>query len=257
MSSTASFDRLSFVEQAARLGYRQTQRQFDRSKIGIFWIPLHYLLHVLLIGLVFRYVWQEEDFLLFFSYSYLSWRLLTDPIIEGAYFWRSSHSYIWYIGIKPIVLVGAWFMANLIKSALWMIPTLIFTILFLGVYPENFAGFICALLIVRIAGSLAGYIFSFVAARFWETAETINSIILLAYLLSPVFWRADRIGEDNKWLVEINPVYYFMELSRNYALGIDNDFKVVAIACSLTAVIALVAYVCHKKFSKSVIMWVN
>ncbi len=257
MSSTAIFSRLSFFEQAAKLGYRQTRRQFDRSKIGILWIPLHYLLHVMLIGLVFRYVWQDEEFLLFFSYSYLSWRLLTDPIVEGAHFWRTSHSYIWYIGIRPVVLVGSWFMANLFKSALWLISTLIFTILFLGNFPVNLIGFVCALLLIRLAGSLAGYVFSFISARFWEASETVNSIILLAYLLSPVFWHPERLGGDNKWLVEINPVYYFMELPRNFALGIETDFKVIAIAFALTVVTAFVAYVCHKKFSKNVVMWVS
>jgi len=257
MSSTTSFSRLGYIKQCAILGYRQTRRQFDRSKIGIFWIPLHYLIHVVLIGLVFRYVWQDEEFLLFFSYSYLSWRLLTDPIVEGAHFWRSSHSYIWYIGIKPVVLVGAWFMANIIKAMLWLFPTLLFTIIFLDSSPHNFIAFLCALLIVRVAGSFAGYVFSFISARLWEVSETINSIILLAYLLSPVFWRPERLGEDNKWLVEINPVYYFMELPRNFALGINNDFKVIAIACGLTAISGLIAYACHKKFSKNVIMWVS
>lgn len=257
MSVEKTFNQIGFIEQTIKLGYRQTRRQFDRSKIGIFWIPLHYLLHVLLIGLVFRYVWQDEGFLLFFSYSYLSWRLLTDPIVEGAHFWRSSHSYVWYIGVRPVVLVGAWFMANLIKTFLWLVPTLIFTTVFLGSFPANFFGFIFTLLMVRVTGSFVGYIFSFISARFWEVSETINSIILLAYLLSPVFWRPDRLGENNLWLAEINPIYYFMELPRNFALGEPAKLKVIAIAMGLTMVTVIIAYFFHKKFSKKVVMWVS
>ena len=257
MSMTSSLGRLKPFQQALILGYRQISRQFDRSKVGIFWIPLNYFLHVALIGIVFRYVWQDENFLLFFSYSYLSWRILIDPVVEGSHFWKSSYSYLWHLGINPNILVSAWFMADLLKTLLWLIPTLIFTSLFLGSMPIYFFSFLIALIFLRISGFLAGYIFSFAAARFWELSQTINTLVLLAYLLSPVFWSPDRLTEEHKWLVEINPIYYFIELPRNFALGTPSDVSIVLIALLMSLVLLLGAYICHKKFKNKAILWVN
>ena len=180
----------------------------------------------------------------------------SDPIQEGATFWRSAHPTIWYIGVKPKILVFSWFISNFIKTGLWLISTLIFTGLFLQTLPKNILGFFLTIVLIRLVGSFLGYIFSFIAARFWEASETITSVIQLAYLLSPVFWKAERLG-NYKWVAEINPIYYLMELPRNFAMGNPNDPKVILIAFLLAILSSAVAYICHKKFSKKVVMWVN
>ena len=251
------FVRLTFLEQIIILGIRSAQRQFDRSRLGWLWIPTNYLVHVILIGLVFKFVWQDDTFLLFFSYSYLTWRLLIDPSSEGANFWRAAHSQVWNIGVQPNILVGAWLISDLLKLFLWLIPTLIFTYIFLGNTPINFFSFILSIVFIRIIGFQIGYILSFLTARFWDLSHAVGSLIFMAYLVTPVLWNPSRLDDNHKWLVELNPLYYFMELPRNLALGYEITSNIYVVSFILLTFLTVLSIYIHRRYSNSVIMWVS
>jgi ABC-type polysaccharide/polyol phosphate export permease len=83
-------------------------------------------------------------------------------------------------------------------TSLWAIPGLF--LLFLNSYwIVAFLGFVCV--------------------RFRDVEQIVRNLLQLTFFITPVFWRFEQIPADRKFIVDLNVLYYFIEIIRAPLLG--------------------------------------
>jgi len=76
-----------------------------------------------------------------------------------------------------------------------------------------------ALLIVSVAGAGIGIALAVIGARYRDLQPAMSIFAGVAFLFSPVMWRAEQL-QVNEWVVQYNPLYYVISLLRDPLLGV-------------------------------------
>ena len=122
----------------------------------------------------------------------------------------------------------------------FILPILLFLPLFIFHSQDltSLGWLIYGVVLMLISG--LGFIFLFGAISFFyqDVKQVIHSVMRLAFLLTPIIWRKERLG-DYQDLVFLNPFYCYIEICRNGLLGQPVESKVVVIGTLLTLSIFL------------------
>lgn len=99
----------------------------------------------------------------------------------------------------------------------------------------NLLMFIPAVAIYVVFALGVGMGLGVVGARYRDVAPAVGSIMTMAFLLTPVFWNKSTIG-NNRWIVDLNPLFHLLEVGRNPLLGkpVDPQQWLAAIGIALT-----------------------
>jgi ABC-type polysaccharide/polyol phosphate export permease len=58
-----------------------------------------------------------------------------------------------------------------------------------------------------------------ISARFRDIPQAVASVTQAAAIMTPVFWRPDRIPQAYRWILDFNPFYHLLEAVRAPLLG--------------------------------------
>jgi ABC-type polysaccharide/polyol phosphate export permease len=151
--------------------------------------------------------------------SLILWTFLSSVINEAGSTFTGAEGYIKQIALPLSVHVFRMLAKNVAMlghNALIVLAVLIF------LPPKNASeiwlfplGFIIVLFnLFWIALGLA-----VLSARFRDIPQLVTNIIQVAFFLSPVIWKADMLGEQNRFVADFNPLYHFLEIVRAPLLG--------------------------------------
>ena len=241
-------------------GYELSKIKFKsalaRTQLGAAWIFIPFFLHLLAIGVIFTFVWNDASFLPYFTFSYLLWRSFIDPVNELAHLWRANVDPMWNAGSSPLLILSSEVLASLYKLMLFFLATVVFSYLFLEYRPRSLSGYFLAVVTLRILGVAVGLIWSFCTAKYFDLTETTSIIVLIAYLVSPVFWKPERISPENGWALFLNPVFHLMEFGRSFVFSASHDLYGLGNFLLLFFLTLFFALVFYLKMSRKVVLWV-
>jgi ABC-type polysaccharide/polyol phosphate export permease len=60
---------------------------------------------------------------------------------------------------------------------------------------------------------------SVLGARFRDIGPAINSVMVMAFLLTPIFWQKVTLRPDQHWIADFNPFFHLIEIGRQPLLG--------------------------------------
>ena len=202
------------------LAQREIARQYDRTAIGVFWIPLNILFHFCLLGLVYSAVLgHSKGYFPYFALSYSIWTTFGRTLSESSTLWRGSEKYLQQFS-TPISTFINKSVYKLLLIFLISLPVGIVISLVTGARP----GFSVLLAIPGIVVYFANIywivtVLSIASLRFRDLARFMPNIVFLVYLTTPILWQVTRLSEDKRWIAEINPIYHLISLIRDPLLG--------------------------------------
>lgn len=198
--------------------------KYRRTRVGLWWAIIPTAVFVGALGSIYGQLMSLEldMYIPFLCLGYILWRFLTHVLNDSAGVFRAHQAYIqqgrvnlfdylmrvfakaaFYFLVSMPVLVGVYLWSESARiSDLW---TLLLT-------TPVFA--YCVLLI--------GCHVAFLAARFPDVAEVINTVLIFAFLLTPILWHPSQApgGEVLAILMKANPAFHLLEFVREPALGV-------------------------------------
>lgn len=189
--------------------------RYKRSVLGIAWTMLNPLGTTLILSFVFSRVFGGAASYAVYVLSGLTcWTFFAQATNDA------MHSLIWGGGlIKRIYIPRTVFavsavVTGLVNIALAMVP-LLFIMLFTGVKPQ------WSLLILPVPALFlamfalgVGLMLSAVAIYFVDVTEMYTILLTAWFYLSPVIYKKDFLPEGYAWIVQLNPMYYLINLFR-------------------------------------------
>lgn len=238
------------------LARREIARQYDRTAIGVFWIPLNILFHVAILGLVYSAVLgASKNYFSYFALSYSIWTTFGRTLSESSTLWRGSEKFLKQFS-TPISTFINKCVYKLLLIFLISLPVGFAIALITGTRPGLHVLLVLPGIVVYFANIYwVVTVLSIASLRFRDLSRFMPNIVFLVYLTTPILWQIDRLGEDKQWIAQANPIFHLISLVRDPLLGTPAP-TLSWMVCLTTAIVGnLVAFWTLKAFRWRIPLW--
>ena len=226
-----------------KLVERDLKVRYKRSVLGILWTMLNPLLMMIVFSIVFAEIFRFtiEHFAIYFLSAFVMWNFVAQT---------SSWSTACLLGYAPLirkiyvpsaVFVLATVLSGLVNLLISLVPLAI--IMLVVGHPIRAA--VMFLPVPILCASLFAFGLSLLLAgvclQFNDVVQIYQAVLMAWMYLTPVIYPVEVVPEKFRWLIAINPMYYFVEMFRApiYAGTLPSTSTIVR--AGLCSVVALVS----------------
>lgn len=231
----------------------EIQNRYRRSRLGLIWIVLSYLIFVLAIAMFFGGFSRMGggSFTVHVAYNYAIFGFMVANVTDGCEVFRVARSWI-----KSTTLPHAIFVYKSIARSLFTfvlnLTVAILVAWYLGMPPTWLALLsVPAFLVLLINAVWIQLVFGYAASRYRDLAHLTSALTRLLFFLTPIIWvLQERTGLTRK-IAELNPFTHALEIFTAPLMGRMPDMHswvfilVVTLVGSLLSVI--VGGVAHRR----------
>ena len=205
---------------AVSLGWLDIRLRYRGSMLGPFWLTISTGVMVGSLGVLYSALFHMElrDYLPFLALSQVLWGFLATMVGESCGAFTDAEAIIRSVRM-PFFLFA---MRILIRNVLVLahnICVIVVVFVSLRIWPGA-TGLLAlpALPLWVIDGLAMSLLLGGFCARFRDILPIVNSVMQIAFFLSPVIWKPEQLGDRAVWL-PLNPFYDMLEIVRAPLLG--------------------------------------
>lgn len=211
---------LNSREICQQLAWRELCNQYDRTWLGLAWVVISPLLHILLLGgLFYTVLKQPPNYIAYFSASWILWMLVRQGLADGAHLWIRATPYVTNMRLPLSLFVFSTLMKNMMLSAMMLPMAFMACLLFSQSFVPGFLPLmIPGLLLFNLNLLWLLVITSICCLRFRDLAGLIPHGLFLLQFATPIFWPTERLGA-HVWIATFNPFFHLLEIMRGPLIG--------------------------------------
>ncbi|GJM20065.1 MAG: sugar ABC transporter permease [Phycisphaeraceae bacterium] len=225
------------------IAQREIARQYKRTIIGVLWIPLHVLLHVLILGAVFTLVMDGGGrYFAYFALSYAIWKPFGQMLGLASNLWKSNDKYVKHLpGPISLYVIKAVYRVTLVL--VMSLPVGIGLAYATGAPAPGWPLLLVIPGVVLFVANMAWITtaLSVICLRFRDVRSLVPNMLFVIYLGTPIMWEPSKLG-DHQWIAQVNPLYHLFSVIREPVLGAMPAWWSWAVALGLAVVGNLVAW---------------
>jgi lipopolysaccharide transport system permease protein len=203
------------------LGIGDIRQRYQRSWVGQFWITISMLVTIVALGVVYSYLFRMSlrEYLPSLTLGIIVWSLISSMVTEACIVFTGAGNYLQQVPLPKSMFVHRMLVRNLVTFAhnMTIVPLLYLAFGIAPGWPALLA--LIGVAIVTINGFWIGLLLGMLCARFRDMPQMINSLMQIAFFVTPVMWRQDQLAPQVSWLVDINPLANLLRLVRDPLLG--------------------------------------
>ena len=240
------------------LALADIKSRYRRTALGPFWMTLSMSVMVCSVGIVYAGLFGNEitHYLPFLATGIIVWTYISTCIIDGCNVFITAAGFIKSV---PLPLASHVFRA-LACNALILAHNAVL-IIFLWMILGWSIGFdailaVLGLLIDTVALVGIALTLGILSARFRDIPPLIAALVQLLFLLTPIMWMPSALKSPALSLViELNPIYYLIEVVRGPLLGQTPPPKIWLIAILLAVACLATGVALYSKLRHRVAYW--
>jgi lipopolysaccharide transport system permease protein len=250
-------DGLRLWRLAWSLGWLDIRLRYRGSILGPFWLTISTGVMVGSLGFLYAALWHISlrDYLPFLALSQVLWGFLSTLVGESCSAFTESEPVIRSIRM-PFFLFA---MRILVRNVLVLahnICVIVVVFLAMWIWPGATAVLVLPALPLWIADALAlSLLLGGICARFRDILPIVNSVMQIAFFLSPVIWKPQQLGVYAVWL-PLNPFYDMLEIVRAPLLGEVPSPLVWVGALGYSAVVCGLAWLFFLRARGRIAFWI-
>jgi len=224
------------------LGWNDIQQRYAGSFIGPFWITLSMIIFIGAFSLVYGRLFHQplQTYVPFLTAGILLWTYITAIIAESCDMFVNSREYINSMNLPYSIFLYRLIWRNIIILTHNAIVFIIIMAIFSIPINLNTLFFIPGFTLLTIALAATATLISLIATRYRDIPPIINSIIQIAFFVSPITWMPSLIGIKSK-IILYNPITHFLDITRSPLLGKSPSTQSFEICIILTIIIFCLA----------------
>jgi ABC-type polysaccharide/polyol phosphate export permease len=240
------------------LGWQDVRARYRRSALGPFWITLSMGIIIGTIGIVFGQIFKSpmHEFLPFLTIGLILWGFINAVITEGATGFISADHIIKQLPIPMFVHI----MRMIWRNLLILLHNLVIFPIVLLVFGKSL-GWVALLSIPGLALGILNLswmalLLAIVCARYRDLPQMVTNVLQVLFYLTPVMWMPKLLPPDAAlYLLDFNPVYHLIEITRAPLLGVAPSATNWVIAGALAVVGWIVALFVFGRYRRRIAYW--
>jgi lipopolysaccharide transport system permease protein len=240
---------LSTLVRFTHISYIEAKSEYERTRIGIFWIPLSTLIFTVLLGLVFHTAGAmgQVHFYLYVLAGYICWNFVSDSISGSVEVIQKRLDFAVHNGLTLAGLFGKTLVDRLFEFGL-NLPLLLIATLILS--PQSYGPqillFLPLLAMLCVTSLAASYMTNLLTVYFPDLKNVIRTAMRFLFFATPIFWSAAERSGIRVALERYNPASYFLKMMRQ-VFGIDPvGWHIWGVGLAITVVTGLAGYVAYR-----------
>ncbi len=246
------------------LGWQDIKQRYRRSVIGPFWITIATGVMATALGFLWSVLLGANMRALFpqLTVGFIMWGFIQSSILDGAEVFIKNEGLIKQLPAPLSVHVYrlVW------RNVLFLLHNVVIYVVVILLFPPRhwtmsmlLALPAFGLLIVNAAW--VAMFFGILATRFRDIAPLLTALTQLLFYATPVVWSLDTIPKshhsaERARIVEINPLYHYLEIVRAPMIGKEQHLYHWLIVIACTAVGWAATLLLMKKYRSRVAYWV-
>lgn len=234
--------------------------KYRRTSIGPLWMMVPPLVFIVFLGSIYSQLmnFAPNHYLPFLGVGYLLWRIIIQVISESTSVLRNHKAFIFDGRMR----LTDYFLRVLSKAMFYFIASLPILVGVFAWSPETQVGNLATLLLTLpvfllcmlwLSAHLALF-----GARFPDTAEFTNTILIFAFLITPILWYPHQAhgGRILTMVTRANPAAHLIELVRAPMLGQWPDNYTLWFVGIFTIVGGMSTMFLYRRYARFVPLWV-
>lgn len=223
------------------LGWKDVSLKYRRAKIGVAWVPLNNMFFICFMAFIWSNLFKINlsEYLIFFAIGHIFWGFFSTSINDATSLFLQFESVIKQYRLP----YGVYSLRVIFRNLFVLLLNL--PIIFALMLIHQGANFPRVILSIMGIFLLAIFVFGLVnflgvvCLRYRDIQQFIPSLMTLVFFASPIMWSKDMLGENKKWVAELNPIYHIFSIIRNPIIGtpIDDKSILIAVISSLSALV--------------------
>ncbi|MDB5399064.1 MAG: hypothetical protein JWQ55_1082 [Rhodopila sp.] len=203
------------------LGWLDIRLRYRGSMLGPFWLTISTGVMVGSLGLLYSTLFKinVRDYLPFLALSQVLWGFLAALVSEACTTFTDAEGVIRSVRMPFFVFS----MRTLIRNAIALghnIAVIIVVFAVFSVWPGWEAVMAIPGLLVWVLDGLAlTLLLGAFCARFRDIQPIVNSVMQIAFFMTPVIWKPDQLGASGIEKLALNPFFDLLEIVRGPILG--------------------------------------
>ena len=239
------------------LGWQDVRRRYRRSIIGPFWLTISMGVLVAVLSILYGALLKVDiaEYAPFLALGFIIWTLISSFINEGCTAFTDAGSIIKQVDLPLSIHIYRVIWRSLIiffhNAAIFVVVAFVFSI-----WP-GWVGllFLPGLLLLCLNGVWMGLLFGLVSARFRDVPPVMDSIVRIAFFVTPIIWMPELLP-GRVVLLDFNPFFHFLELVRAPLLGQAPHLVSWVAVSGMTLGGGLAALIMFRNYRRRVAYWV-
>jgi len=200
----------------AMLAWSDIRQRYSRSVLGPFWLTLSSGVLIFTLGPLYGRLFRIplEQYFTHIAVSLVCWGLVASLVMEACTPFTAAEGYIKQIKIPFTIFVLRTIFRNVIIFAHTLVVVVVVFFFFPTTIGFGTLGIVLGILLLSVNAFWLSIVLGILSVRFRDVPQIINSIVGVAFFLTPVIWQTSMLGRK-AWLVQLNPFYHFIEVIRS------------------------------------------
>ncbi len=243
------------------LAKRDFKERYAGSIIGLWWSFIWPLVNITIYTLIFSNIMSAKIPGIPSAYSYglylasgiIPWIAFSNTISRSTNVFVEKKYIITKVPIQLPILPLSVAIGESITFLMSFVILMVILII-LGIVPSIYFVFIPVIYTFQQLLAVAlGLIFATLNVFIRDIKEVVNIILQIWFWFTPIVYTIDILPENVKFLIEINPIYAFIQVyQKTLVTKEDINFKILFIYMVLTVTLSLISYLTYKKLSKDI-----
>ena len=239
------------------LGWLDIRLRYRGSMLGPFWLTISTGVMVASLGVLYSALFHMSlrEYLPYLALSQVLWGFLSTLVSESCQTFTESEAVIRSVRM-PFFLFAIRILVRNVLVLGHNICVIVVVFLALWMWPGATALLAIPAVPLWIADALAlSLLLGGICARFRDIMPIVNSVMQIAFFLSPVIWKPEQLKEGAVWL-PFNPFYDMLEIVRSPLLGQPPSPLVWVAALVYSAILCGLAWMFFLRARGRIAFWI-
>jgi len=218
---------------------------YHHSKISYLWIPLSFMILVFAKGFFLGDILgMDNNFILYLCIGVWVWNYISLVVTSYGDSLFNNHV-ILNMKINPHRILHILYFKLLITFFLNLVVLGMFLLFF--TIQFNILAFLLGILTLIILVHQVGKLLSIISLYYRDITQLINSMMIVLFFLSPIFWYPQQLSANKLYLLQFNPVYHILNVFRDAIMKGTFNTQGFMIISSLIAGLFIINYLFTNK----------
>ncbi|WP_245177278.1 ABC transporter permease [Geodermatophilus sp. DF01_2] len=245
------------------LGWQDIRQRYRRSVLGPIWITISMAVTAIALGILYAGLFGNplEEQLPYILVGFIIWAFIAGCISEGSEVFVANSGLITHLPAPISIHVYrlVW------RQMLFFAHNLIVYAVMLVVFPQPLTwtdlSALVAFALLVVNGAWIALLVGIVSTRFRDLPPVTQSVVQLLFFLTPIVWIYEDLASnpavaERAAIVQLNPVFHFVEIVRRPMLGQDQHLHSWVIVTAIAVVGWAMTLLVMRRYRGRVAYWV-